>query len=105
MRNHILKFGSIAVIGLTKRTKGSNLTFGAHKRKNSRSKGVEYFANISIYMKIQRPKFGYIAVFDLLNLSNGLDHDCGPHKLKKKKTELSFEDVQITVQNVIYPLL
>ena len=36
-------------------------------------------------MKIQRPKFGQMAVFDLLNLSNGLDHDCGSHNLKKKK--------------------
>ena len=83
MRNQVLKFGSMAVIDLTKGTNDSDLTFGAHKRKKSRSKGLEYFANISTHMKIQPLKFGHVAVFDLLNISNGLNHDCGSHKLKK----------------------
>ena len=83
MQCQILKFGSIAVIDRTKGTNGSDLKFGAHKSKKSRSKGMEYFANISTFMKIQWLKFGHVAVFDLLNISNGLDNDCGSHKYKK----------------------
>ena len=85
MRNPVLGFDRIAVIDLTKGTNSFNLTFRAHKSKRSLSKGLEYFPNISIYMKIQWLKFGYMAMFDLLNISNDVDHDGGSHKVKKMK--------------------
>lgn len=50
---------------------------------------MDFFANISRYGKDQWLKFGQLAVFDLLEITTGSDHDCGAprnQKIKKKQT-------------------
>ena len=73
MRNQLLKFDVIAVFSLTKRITGFDLAFGAHGC--IKKCKCLFFFFWSISMMIQWLKFGPIVVHDLLNISNGLDHD------------------------------
>ena len=54
---------------------GLDLAFRGHDLKKSIYKCLSFFVNISKSMMIQWLKFGPLVVNDLLNISNGLDHD------------------------------
>ena len=81
----VLKFDVVVVFNLTKRINGLDLAFGAHGFKKGRYKCLWFFVSISKSMMIKRLKFGPIIVHDLLNISNGLDHDFWWLNLQKKK--------------------
>ena len=89
-RNQALKTDLIAILIPPRRINGSDNSFGAHKSQRRGSNGVGFFfffffANIWKFKNIQRLKFRYMAVFDLLNLFNGLELDLGAQKYQKKK--------------------
>ena len=73
------------MFSLTKRINGLALAFGGYGFKKGRYKCLCFFVNISKSMMIQWLKFGPIVVHDLLNISNGLDHDFWWLNLQKQK--------------------
>ena len=100
MRIQVLKFDVVVVHSLTKRINGLDLAFGGHGFKKGRYKCLWFFVNISKSMMIQRLKFGPIVLLDLLNISNGLDHDFRWLNLQKKgKNHTALVQFQNSVNN------
>ena len=103
MRNQELKLDPIAMVSVPKRIIGSELTIGAHRSQKGRTKGLDFFSNISKSIMIQRLRFEPTAMFDLLNILDGLDHNLQSQNLKKKKKRTAHEDVPVTVAPRLFP--
>ena len=71
----MIKIDHIAVISLPNISNGFDIVFGAHRSKQTIYNESRFVAHISRLVMIQRQKFGYIVVFDLMNIFNGLDLD------------------------------
>ena len=68
-----MKFEPIVGFILPKKFNGLNFVFGAHRIQKIISNVSHFLANISRLMMIQRLRFGFMAVLDLVSISNGLD--------------------------------
>ena len=62
---------------------------GPTKLRKCRSMVLWFFVNISRLEKDQRFRFGYMAVFGLLKIFNGLDHHLWSRNLKKMMMQKS----------------
>ena len=83
MKNQDLNFHLKVVCGHLENLNSSDRAKGAHMNKKLIFQYLDFFANISRYGKDQQLKFGQLAVFDLLEITIGLDHDCGAHRNQK----------------------
>ena len=79
-----------------------SLDFGnrTHKSRNHDQIVWTIFVNISKYIRNQRLIFNCVAIFDLLNMMDSSDLNCGTHKIgfHSKKS-----NAQITVKNTVHP--
>lgn len=77
MINHVARFDPIAIWGPVERLNSSDLAKGAQDVQIYWSNSLDFFINISRYMRDQRLIFDIRAVLSLLKMVNGSNHDCG----------------------------